>query len=91
MKKLTTTLSAILILLVVYTSPISYQDWKEKGNYFWGGFEGFVNYYSSQTEERKAEIKEKGYYDVNVFNGTEDILEWKENNDLDQDWTYVVE
>jgi hypothetical protein len=84
MKKILLTLA-----LVVYISPINYTDWKEQGNLFYGGFEGFLNFFNSISVERQEEIVEKGVYDDSIFEGDE-LIEWRDSNDLDQDWTYIV-
>jgi len=63
MSKMLTTITGLALALVIFSAPLGYQEWKDDGNSFAGGFEGFVSYFSWLTPENQAKYIEQGEFD----------------------------
>lgn len=80
MRKILTTITGLAFALVIFASPISYRDWKNDGNTFADGFEGFVSYFSWLTPENQARYIEQGEFDrfgKNLDEGQSSTKEWR--------------
>lgn len=63
MRKIATLISSLAFSLAIFVSPVSYEDWRDGGNSFRGGFEGFCHYFSSLNEEQMQSYIAKKEYD----------------------------
>ena len=75
--------SGLLATLVIFSSPIHYDNWKAQGFSFAGGFEGFVDYYTWLTPENREAYDAEGNY--GSFGRFKDQTErdWRKDNSLD--------
>lgn len=88
----------IVLLFTVLISPVSYQTWKSNGNYFWGGFEGFANYYTWLTPEHREIYKSEGEFKGfgsfgNKKEDAQSVKQWRKENGIDgsRGFKYIVE
>ncbi len=67
---------------IIYDTPISYDHWMVEF-FFFGGFEGFVDFLSYLTPENRASYIEEGDFSSKGNFKDQSINEWLRNNRLD--------